>query len=353
MPLSAFSRVRKTTTPSTATTGVVYATIAGLLVPTIIVILGVATFLVETRGLKESPVVLGRYLSIPIPEMILRMEPLRQLILIVGLGGVAALIQVISLWSSYRRLFSRSQQIVAELHRDTLNRCIEHASTEGVTAQRRRAEQLIQTSLPEIRNGLIHWHRTHPRGVVMLLGCVLLAIAVDVWLALLAVVSWILIWRFYRWLEGLDEPEGSDWELPRARARLVEMVQEAPMLARLRTGEDFDSLYTSQLQQVMDLQGRADREVVHHVPALALAIVAASVLLLFALGINLLDPRSELNLPAAFVLASAIVGAGIAATKITRTQRAIRVADDAAMSVYAFLINRQRVVLANVWGSVG
>ncbi|QDV11434.1 putative ABC transporter ATP-binding protein [Rosistilla oblonga] len=337
MPSSAFSRARQVPSGSSTLIGNLCAIISGLLIPLGFIVAGIATVLLQDRGLHASPVVLGRYLSVPLPEWLLKMEPLHQLILIGSVGVAIALTQALLLSIFYRIVFHRADSVVAQLHRDTLTRCIEHASTEGVTAQRRRAEHLILNSLPELRCGLIAWYRTTPRRVVILIGCILLAGLVDVWLALLAVVSWLLVWKFYRWLEGMDEPEGSQWELPRSRERLVEMVQEGPMLARLQTGEEFNLLYNAQLQQLMDLQAVRDKTTIRRVPVLLLAATLAIGLLFFALGVNLLDPTSGLTLPAAIVLALSLFGAGMAAASLAKTQHLMQVAADSAATVFSFL----------------
>lgn len=337
MPSSAFSRARQVPTESSSAVGNLCAIISGLLIPLGIVVAGVAAFLLQDRGLQASPIILGRYLSVSLPEWVLQLEPLQQLLLVGSLGIAIALIQALLLSIFYRTVFQRAAAVVAQLHRDTLTRCIDHASTEGVTAQRRRAEHLIQTSLPALRNGLIAWHRTNPRRVVILIGCVLLAVLVDVWLAMLAVVSWMLVWKFYRWLEGMDEPEGSQWELPRARERLVEMVQQGPMLARLQSGEEFNHLYNAQLQQLTDLQAVRDRTTIRRGPVLLLAATLAIGLLFFALGVNLLDASSGLTLPAALVLTLSLFGAGMAAAGLAKTQHVVQASEDSALTVFSFL----------------
>ena len=56
-----------------------------------------------------------------------------------------------------------------------------------------------------------------PRSaILMLIGCVVLALLVNVWLALLAVVSGVLLWQLFQRLRGSDDnSELADWEVPR------------------------------------------------------------------------------------------------------------------------------------------
>ena len=114
---------------------------------------------------------------------------------------------------------------------------MKRAELEGATAQHVRAQDLIGNQLPAIQRGLSLWYRVVPHRVVVLVGCMAVALLVNVWLTLLAVVSCVLLWRLDYKLRHEDDSEYAHWEVPRARSRMAEIVGQAPLLGRLQSQE--------------------------------------------------------------------------------------------------------------------
>ncbi len=241
------------------------------------------------------------------------------------------------------------------LHKRVLSQSLRRAELEGAAAQHVRARELIGQQLPELQQGLSLWYRSIPRSVLMLLGCVALALLVNVWLALLAVVSGVLLWRLYQWLHGSEEFDQANWEVPRTRQRMAELVGQAPLLARLQAQGLADRAFGAELDA---LYRRLDVEDAHRGrvwPLLFLATSAAIAVLILGLGVNLFGADSGLSVPSALVLGLSLTGAVAAAGRLSELTRKLQSSGKAANAIYHYLQRsdeiaptEQRVGLAGI-----
>lgn len=310
---------------------------AALLVPAVIVVAGVVAQLLQDRGLVASPVRLGRTLSVPVPEALLERDPLEQLILLVGVGFTLTLIQAVALLLFYRGLYARSRSVSRKLYERVLGTSIEVAEVEGISAQQNRTRSLIEKQLPTVRLGLIDWWRALPRSVLLAVSCILLALAVDVWLATLAIISGFIMWRLYRWLEQVGDERISAFDVPTLRRRLVEAVQTAPLVARVRGDETPVDESGGPLGRLMEAGQVRDHQRARLVPAVTVASAIVVSLLLLAFGGSMLETASSLGLPAALVLSLSLIGAVAGATRVIRMLSGLPSLQEAARSVYAFV----------------
>ena len=332
---------------------------AGILVPLLVVLVGMIAECLNSGGFSSSRVRLGSYLWVPIPDSLLAQTPLRQLALLIVLAFVVAAAFSFAVWLNRVNADSHARKIVKSLHSRMLGQSLRRAELEGAAAQRFRAEQLIGHQLPELQRGLSLWYRNIPRSVLTLVGCVLVALLVNVWLAMMAVISGILLWRLSLRLRHDDEASLVHWEVPRARQRMAELVGQAPLLARLQShgladrafGAELDSLY----RRLHDEDGRVGRVW----PILFLAIAAAVAVMLLGLGVNLFDADNGLSLPAALVLGLALGGAVAAIGRLMTLTAALDVTSEASDAVYHYLErsneiapSEQRVGLAGLRNAV-
>lgn len=313
------------------------AAAAALLVPAVIVIAGVIAQLLQDGGLEATRVRLGRALSVPIPAALLEQDPHEQLIVLVGVGLALTLLQAAALLLFYRGLYARSRSVSRKLYERVLGTSIEVAEVEGISAQQKRTRSLIETQLPAVRVGLIDWWRAMPRSVLLAVSCILLALAVDVWLATLAIISGFIMWRLYRWLERIGEERMSAFDLPTLRRRLVEAVQTAPLVARVRGDETPVDESGGPLGQLMAAGQRRDHGRARLVPAVTIASAVVISLLLLAFGGSMLELESSLGLPAALVLSLSLIGAVAGATRVIRMLSSLPSLREASQSVYAFV----------------
>ena len=67
-----------------------WSSLAGLLVPTLIIFVGVIAMLLNSKGLEKTAVTLGTHLSVPLSEDFIGQEPLMQLTQLVGITLLTA-----------------------------------------------------------------------------------------------------------------------------------------------------------------------------------------------------------------------------------------------------------------------
>jgi len=315
----------------------VAATLSGLLVPALIVVAGLIAMLLDKEGLRESPVRLGTFLAIPLPESLLNLTPLWQLSYLVGIALVMAIVFSLAIWIHRHGADERSRAITMRLHRDLFNQSMRRAEIEGAIAQRGRTQILIEQKLPQLAKGLSAWWRSMPRSLLMLVGCVVVALLVNIPLASLAVISGLLLWQLYRSLRQSIDNETSAWETPRSRRRLVNLVGQSPLLARTQAGAPSDQSYVAELdslyrrlQNQQSLRGRLW-------PIMTLATSSAISLLVLGLGVNLFDQASGLSVPAALVLGLSLAGAVAGSTRLIEALNASIAADEAASSIDQYM----------------
>jgi ATP-binding cassette, subfamily B, bacterial len=315
----------------------VCAIATGLLIPCLVVAVGMIASLLEQRSIDRSPVRLGTHLAIPVPSAWLEQPPLVQLTHLVAIALLLALGFALATWGHRRGSERRSRAVAEALHRELLRQSLRRAEIEGAISQRERAKALIEERLPQLARGLISWWQAVPRSLLLLAGSVIVALLVDVPLASLAIISGLLLWQFYRYLKSRADEETSAWELPRSRRRLVDLVSQAPLLAKTHTGGAADHAFQAELDLLMQqiAAGQAARN--RLVPLMAVAISLVIALLILGLGVNLLTVPSSLSVSSALVLGLALAGAVAGSTRLMQAMSLASTADEAARAVYRFL----------------
>ncbi|QDT12399.1 ABC transporter ATP-binding protein [Stieleria marina] len=314
-----------------------WAALAGLLIPVLIVLVGLIAQLLNSRGIDASPVRLGTHLHVPLSETFVNQAALIQLSELVVITLLVAAVFCLSVWMHRRAADSRSRRIVKLLHTRALNQSLRRAEVEGAAAQHVRAQHLIGEALPELQQGLSLWYRSIPRSVLMLVGCVALALLVNVWLALLAVVSGVLLRQLNHRLRHDDQTEISNWEVPRSRQRMAEIVGQAPMLARLQTQGLADRSFQAELDALYRRLGDEDSRNGRSWPLLFLASSVAIAVLVLGLGVNLFGVDNGLSVPAAVVLGLSLFGAVTAASRLSLLAGKLRSSGAACDEIYSYL----------------
>ncbi len=344
---------------SGAWTTYLWASLAGLLVPVIVVLVGLITVLLDSRGFDGDTVRLGTHLNLPLPEDFIRQRPLVQLAQLVGVTFAIASLFSLAVWRHRREADARARSITKSLHRKVLQQSLRRAEIEGAAAQYVRAEQLIGTHLPSIQKGLSMWYRAIPQNVLMLVGCVAVALLVNIWLAMLAVVSGVLLWQLYHRLRYRQGDEISNWEVPRSRRRMAEIVGQAPLLARLQTQGLADRSFETELDSLYRRITAEESRDGRLWPLLFLATSVAVGVLLLGLGANLLIGESGLSVSSAFVLGLALGGAIVSADRLAKLSIQLRQSEPSSDAIYLYLQRRddvapseQRVGLAGLRDSV-
>ena len=314
-----------------------WSTLAGLLVPALVVMVGLIAAMLNLQGLTAPTTRLGSTLSIPTSSTFASQSPLAQLTELVALTFAVAAIFSVSVWLHRRSADARASRIVKSLHSKVLKQSLRRAELEGAAAQHVRAEQLIGKHLPLVQRGLSLWYRAVPRSVLMLVGCLALALSVNVWLAMLAMVSGVLLWQLFHKLRRNDESDLADWEVPRTRRRMAELVGQAPLLARLQSQGLADHAYQAELETLYRRVADEDARLGRVWPLLFLASAAAIAVMVLGFGVNLFGVDNGLSLPSALVIGLSLTGAVAAAGRLLGLISQMKASGEASDAVYHYL----------------
>lgn len=330
----------------------VWATLGGLLIPALVVLIGLVAVLLSAGGLSSGDVQLGTHLYVPVTAAFASQGPLTQLFELVVLAMLVAIVLSVAVWLHRLSADGTARAITKSLHKQVLQQSLKRAEVEGAAAQSIQANQLIGEHLPELQKGLSLWYRAIPRSILKLCGCLILAMLVNVWIALTAIVSGVLIWQFFTRLRRNESSDLVQWEVPRSRRRMAELVGHAPLLARLNSQGLADQAFESELESLYRRVTEEDNRLAIIWPLLFLALAAAIAVVILGLGVNL---ERGLGLPSALIIGLSLGGAALAVARLISLRTQLSKSGDASDSIYHYLSRRgeiapseQRVGLAGI-----
>ncbi|MDE0863278.1 MAG: ABC transporter ATP-binding protein [Rubripirellula sp.] len=341
-----------------------WSVLAGLLVPVLVILVGVIAVLLNSPGLNDPGlnddyVRLGSHLNVPLHSDFIQQKPLMQLTQLVGFTLLISAIFSVAVWLNRRAADARANRIVKSLHGRILKQSLRRAEVEGAAAQHLRAEDIIGQQLPSVQSGLSLWYQAVPRSLLTLIGCVFVAVLINVWLAMLAVISGVLLRKFFHKLRRDEESDLTHWEVPRSRQRMASLVGQAPLLARLQSHGIADQAFSQELDSLFRRIDEEDGRVARVWPLVFLAVSTAISVMVLGLGVNLFDSNNGLSVPATLVLGLALAGAVSAASHLQTLANQLADSGEASDSVYRYLKrsdeiapSEQRVGLAGLRESV-
>ncbi|MEM9366544.1 MAG: ABC transporter ATP-binding protein [Planctomycetota bacterium] len=337
----------------------VWASIAGVCVPALIVVVGVLAHLLDRNAMPPSSLRLGTHLYVPLPAWLTKQDARAQLIELVLIALAIAALLSLALVVQRRIADRRARRVIKSLHRRVMQQSLKRAEVEGAAAQQSRAGTLIMESLPQLGWGLALWFRTMPLCALILVGCVALALLVNVWLAVFAVISGVFLWQLYSKLRYPDWLELSRYEIPQLRHRLIALIGDGPMMGRVQADNLASAAFDVELESLDRRIAGDDARRARLWPALLFTSSIAIAVLVLGLGINSIGMDEGLTLPAALVLGLSLTGAGIAAGRLVQWAMASRKSQRACEATYLYLLptegvapSEQRVGLAGLRDSI-
>ncbi len=245
------------------------------------------------------------------------------------LVGLIALSSAAFGWFFYmtrRDADNRARRFAAGARRAILQRSIHRVETSGAITQRDQVRQLVTQSLPATSRLVSLWYRVVPRSFLMLAGCLVLAIAIDPWLTLLAIGFGAVIGWLQRRILDPTSRTASDRQIAGGRDQLVGIINRAAVLDRSigdrRTAGAFDSA-SAGLDRLIAVR---DRNSARAFPVLWIAVtLAAGVLLLgFVTNSRLTAADAGLTLGDIVTLTLAIAGAVVSGARVVGLLARIR-----------------------------
>lgn len=314
--------------------GYLWSSLAGLLIPVLVIMIGVIAVLLNAGGLSPGMARLGTHLYVPVTQSFADQTSLVQLTRLVAGSFAIAILFAVTVWLHRLSVNRRSRAITKLLHKRVLTQSVKRAEVEGAAAQAVQAAKLIDEHLPELGRGLSLWYRAVPRSLLTFIGCVAVALLVNVWLAMLAIVSGVIIWQLFTRLRRNDQSELINWEVPRARHRMAELVGQAPLLARLQTEDMTDKTFEAELEAMYRRTTEEENRLAKIWPILFAALASAIAVIVLGLGVNL---DSGLSLPSALIIGLALTGAAIAAGRMLSLGSQLAKSSEASNAIYQYL----------------
>ena len=314
-----------------------WSILAGICVPFLVGVVTLIAVLINRQTLPPGSVTIGRTLVIPVGDLGTRWDPIWQLLSLVAIGLFVAALFSLAVWRCQLAADGRARKITRHLQEQLLDQSRRRAEAEGAATQRNRAMELIHGDLPALQEGLSAWYRLIPRAVVTIVGCAALALAIDVWVTF---VSASIGYGLGHWFVKLRKARGdavTQWEVPRLRDRLAELIGDAPRMTRLRAPDAGRRLFEQETTMLYRRLERRDRQLSRTWPLVFLSVAAAAGLVLSCIGAKSLDAGDPIRLPGAIALLAAIAAAAAAVVRLTRGLRQLPVADEAMRNVLDYL----------------
>jgi ATP-binding cassette, subfamily B, bacterial len=307
------------------------------MVPILVILIGLIGALIDRQGLSVSSVALGDHLSIPIGTFMNQWGPLGQLAFLTLLTLSVSAIFALSLYLHRCAADARARLIVRDLHQKIFKQSMQRAEIEGAAAQRVRAIDLINRRLPALQTGLAFWYRVMPRSLLTLVTCVTVAVLVNFWLAIVAVGTGYFLWILLGKFRNTDADDVRDWEVPRLRNRMADLVGRAPLLARLQSHGLAEKAFDSEADMLYRRLEQRETKLSRIWPLIFLAIAGAVAILILGLGVNSFRIDSSLRLPAAMVLAMALGAAAMSAARLTALAAQLQKSGVASDAIFQYL----------------
>ncbi len=197
-----------------------------------------------------------------------------------------------------------------------------------------RPEGLITSTMDQLRRGLVSWWRTIPSSWVELGVLVLLAVAVNFWLTLLAVVLAVVIASSHNITRSRCEATADYWK--QRQLLLAERLGQNLATVATSVGYGLAELPGARFEQLLEQMKRTELRVntskVVVKPGLLLTILLAVGFLLLVVGL-----RDDATIAGTVVLGAALIAAYFPAARLYRLSQELNDADRAASAIFQYL----------------
>jgi ATP-binding cassette subfamily B protein len=334
---SAFKRAREYgQSPGIGRSVLLISICSGLLLPALILDLGLIVQLLVSRGSNEAPNdwVLGPWVSGQITPWPLFANYELCLLTLVGFGCAVAILQAIVLRLLESLIHKQALDVTTRLRREIHAQVFRLGTQDLLGTADTRPEGLFTDKMEQLRGGLVAWRRTVPSSWVALASLIVLAVAVNSWLAMLAVVLSASLARLHRGLRSWSDA-GARESKEKSR-KVANKLRENLRLASVSVGyglaEPPGERFETILQELGESEFRANTSKTRMDPAVLLTILLACGFLLLVVGL-----RDDVTIAGTVVLGAALNCAYFPAVRLQRLRRELSEAERAAAIIFQYL----------------
>ena len=196
------------------------------------------------------------------------------------------------------------------------------ATEEGLSVQSSALHEIQTDLLPKVREAILAWYTAWPRYILRLVLLIALAVSIHPWLTASATMGLIILGTLYVLLESANRKrrEAHGERLRQSREQLMYLCDTAPLLATIHNSQDTAQQFQSHLQAYRQSSAQLVDDHAWKTPSLRLGSILVAIILAVLVSIRVLDRESSIGLGGAAALCAAVA---IAAYSLYQTKIAI------------------------------
>ncbi len=295
--------------PESTWLAMLFGSIAGFLLPVLILLLGWTLDLLVRGSTGDMPSELrvGPWM-LQTSWLSAGASPLRGILGLVVLMAIVALMKLLAVVICERAACHASLDFDTQVQKLLFSKSGALATEHGLSGQRSLLHEFQLTSIPRIRDAILAWYAAMPRFVIHVVLLFALASTIDPWLTATAAVGIFILRTTFFYLESNRRKQRpvhlERWRA--AREKLAYLCDTAPLLATIHDTGDTANSYRSHLQSyrqsglsLMDFGGLRS-------PVLQLMGVALATLLSILAAVQILDTSGPIGIGAIATLVVAV-----------------------------------------------
>lgn len=334
---SSFARVRRYLPRLDAGLWLVYICgfLSAVLWPPLVILGGMLTELLVTAGhIKQAGTGLG-LLNRTFPGL-----ESNQLLLVL-LGGMLGLgtLECLLLYALDRSAKGASQRVTTRLRRELRQQAYHLAGSELFGARETSLTELFMDRMETLRQGLVAWWSAVPREAIRVGLLVALALMLNVWLTLAAVLLAAIIWLIFGWLQDQwrHQKRLLDDRASLLRSQLLEGLGQVRMVRGYMLddlpGQPFDETLAQYHRAALARHRKEDSMA----PLVQFVMLCGAVLILLLLGMNLFRIPPKLAVDEAVILYAALFCSVPPLVRLARLPKSLERAERAADEIFQYL----------------
>ena len=285
----------------------------------------------------------------PLRAFYLRYAALRTnqacLLSLVLAGMALSVLFAVSQWAGERARRAAAARVARELRIAIHNQTFQLGGTEVFPAREEQPLALFTDRVKRIRQALVAWWRVVPTGLLVAGVLLAAALAVQIWLALAAILLACLgglVEQFARRRlmrrQALWADRAAGWA-----ALLIESLRQVRTVRGYLLPDTPGHPFASTIEHYRRAALVRDLALVPLAPGLLLYIMLAAGLMLWLTGVNVLREPATMSVGQAVVLYVALLASWVPLREIAPLPRIVQRADRAAASIFQFLEREPRV----------
>jgi ATP-binding cassette, subfamily B, bacterial len=249
-------------------------------------------------------------------------------------GVIVGLLEVWALWLLNRAVHRAAMDVVLRFQAEIHRQAYRLGSSDLLGGLRSPPELLVTQTTGMLHRGLVCWWRAVPYAVVAIVALVLMALAVNVWLALVVLLSGVLVRQVFSVVTARAARHNVVLEQAAnaAQRQLLESLRLTPLVTGYTLADTPGRPFNELLSLYRTAQLRVDDRRASQGPTLLLLLVLATAYVLLVSGLS-----PYVTVAGMGVLTTAVIVAYFPAARLSGLPDALATADQAAAELFAYL----------------